>query len=174
MNHCYVEFRPKDSESLQRTKDFFGMIKAAKQLDDSPQDTQFLDFLSENERSYFWNPTPEEQAAWSKHWFSTPIEIRHSPQMLMPKWQFGSMLDSFWQGDYELDSIKEDSGRHLLTFNPNGYPFGGTGCMAAMLESFGHKVIGTDDGTGYEVYTLRTAFWQPTTHRPWWKFWQAP
>jgi hypothetical protein len=33
--------------------------------------------------------------------------------------------------------------------------------MVALLECFGHQVIGVQDGTGYVEYTPITEFWQP-------------
>jgi hypothetical protein len=171
MHTCYVEFNPKDSISLRRSIDFFELIKSSKNQDEPPDEAQLANFLSDAEQSYFWNPTPQEQAAWSKEWFSTPIPIRHSPQMLLPEWQFGSMLEAFWQGDYALGSIQDNARQYVLTFSPNGYPFGGTGCMVAMLESFGHEVTGIEDGTGHTSFTPRTAFWQPKA-KSWWQFWR--
>ncbi len=151
-----------------RTSDFINRIKLAKENselggEDSElfNEAAFLGFLTENERSYFWNPTPEEVKEWEKEWFSTPVTIRLSSEMLMPPWHFGSMLDAFANGEYELLGIQEESGKFYFSFNPLGYPYGGTGCMIASLECFGHQVIGIDDGTGYVEYVPKRFFWKP-------------
>jgi hypothetical protein len=171
----YVEFVGKDEISLQRTIEFFEMIKNTKAAieiedvaldeDDLPiteiYDLPFTNYLTKTEKAYFSNLSSEEHDEFMREWFSTPIEIRHSPQMLCPQWDLGSMLDTFWNGEYDLIDIQEKNSKYYLTFNPHAYPYGGTGCMVALLECFGHKVIGIQDGTGYVEYTPTTEFWQP-------------
>jgi hypothetical protein len=165
MNYCYVEFTPKDTESLHRTIELFGMIKAAKEIDQPLDDRLFVNYLMDIERTYFWHPSHEEEKEWNDEWFSTPLEIRHSPKMLVPQWDIESMLDAFWNGDYDCLTIQEENGKHYLMFNPYGYPYGGTGCMVAFLECFGHRIIGINDGTGYEKYTPQAEFWKPKKRR---------
>jgi hypothetical protein len=171
----YVEFLPKDKISLQRTIEVFEIIKSAKATIESEDvlldednmpiteiyDGQIINCLNDLERSYFWNPSEEESTAYWEEYFSTPIEIRHSPNMLHPQWHLESMLDAFWNGEYDLIDIQENNGKYYLTFNPHAYPYGGTGCMVAFLECFSHEVIGIQDGTGYVEHTPRTEFWQP-------------
>jgi hypothetical protein len=163
MDYCHIEFEPKDEPSLRRMSALFGMIKAAKESGETGDDSPFVAYLTEAERAYFWNPTPEEQAQWNEEWFSTPLPKRHSPEMVLPQWHLESMLDAFWNGDYDFVAIVEESGRHYLAFNPNGYPYGGTGSMVAFVECFGHRVVGIEDGTGYARYVARTKFWKPRT-----------
>ncbi|MEM8777561.1 MAG: hypothetical protein AAGF26_01555 [Cyanobacteria bacterium P01_G01_bin.49] len=161
MDYCYVEFVPKDTESLYRTIELFGMVKAAKEANEAVNEKPLVDYLSDVERAYFWNPSPEESKEWHDQWFSTPLEIRHSRKMLTPQWHLESMLDAFWNGDYDLVAIQEENGKHYLTFYPYGYPYGGTGCMVAFLECFGHRIVGIDDGTGYDKYVPQAEFWKP-------------
>ncbi|WP_295614920.1 hypothetical protein [Chamaesiphon sp. GL140_3_metabinner_50] len=176
----YVEFLQKDETSLRRTIDFFGMIREAKSAsldidriesdksDDivaEVDDTVFINYLTDVERAYFWNPSEQESQEYWDEWFSTPVEVRNSPQWLYTQWHLESMLDAFWNGDYDLIAIQEESNKYYLTFDPHGYPYGGTGCMVALLECFGNQVIGIDDGTGYIEYTPRTEFWQPKNSR---------
>lgn len=75
------------------------------------------------------------------------------------------MLDAFWNGDYDLIAIRPQATRHVLEFNPHGYPYGGTACLIAMVECFGHQVAGVEDGTGYEKYVPRTNIWKPRARR---------
>lgn len=161
MDYCYLEFTPKDTKSLQRTIKLFEMAKAAKETDGVVVDQSFVDYLTDKERAYFWNPSLEEEKEWHDEWFSTPIQTRHSSKMLMPQWHLESMLEAFWDGDYDFVAIQEENAQHYLTFNPHGYPYGGTGCMVAFLECFGHKIIGIEDGTGYQKYSPRAEFWKP-------------
>ena len=175
--NCYIEFLQKDEVSLGRTIELFGMIRDEKNLDLESEsnesdeivteidDTVFINYLTEAERAYFWNFSAEESQEYSDERFATPVEIRHSSQWLHPQWHLESMLDAFWNGDYDLIAIQEENNRYYLTFDPHGYPYGGTGCMVALLECFSNQVIGIDDGTGYREYTPRTEFWQPKNIR---------
>jgi len=68
-------------------------------------------------------------------------------------------------GDYDLIAIRPQATRHVLEFNPHGYPYGGTNSLVALVECFGHRVIGVDDGTGYEKHVPRTNIWNPSARR---------
>lgn len=161
MDYCHVEFEPKDEDSLRRMTVLFDMIKTAKESDELGDALPFIAYLDAPERAYFWNPTPEEAAQWHEEWFATPLPKRHSPEMVLPQWDVESMFDAFRNGDYAFLAIAEEAGRHYLTFDPYGYPYGGTGSMVALVECFGHRVVGIEDGTGYVVHVARTAFWKP-------------
>jgi hypothetical protein len=160
--YCRVEFESNGEKSLQRLTEFFDLVKAAKDSEEPADESQLLAFLTDGERSYFSNLTAEEVAEWNEYWFSTPLPKRHSPETLVPQWDFASMLDAFWNGDYDLISIQPRATRHVLEFNPHGYPYGGNGSLVALVECFGHQVVGVDDGTGYEKYVPRTNIWKPS------------
>lgn len=165
MDHCFVEFEPKDKLSLRRLADFLELIKAAKQSEEAADEPDLAKYLSDVERSYFWDPTPEEMKEWGDEWFSTPVALRHSPQMPIPQWTLDSMIQAFWDGDYELLGVVEEDARHRVAFNPHGYPYGGTGALIAVVECFGHTVLGVEDGTGYAAYESRTNRWKPKAQR---------
>jgi len=100
-------------------------------------------FLTLQERAFFTEFTPEEWAEWNEHWRQTPVDFRISAAMITPQWDIGSMY---------------------LAFEPHAYPYGGTGCMVAFIECFGHTVIGIEDGTGYREYEERP-IWRPKNAR---------
>jgi hypothetical protein len=162
MDYCHVEFDPQDNASLHRLTEFAASIKAAKESTEPADETALVGYLIEAERAYFWNPTPEEQAQWNKEWFSTLLPKRHSAEMVLPQWHLESMLDAFWNGDYDFVGVVCEDGRHFVAFNPYGFPYGGTGSLVALVECFGHRVVGIDDGTGYVEYVARTEFWKPS------------
>ncbi|MGC0097669.1 hypothetical protein HI806_01905 [Ralstonia solanacearum] len=162
---CCVVFESNGERALQRLTEFFDLVKAAKDSDEPADESKLSAYLTEGERSYFSNLTAEEAAEWNEYWFSTPLPKRHSPEMPTPQWDFGSMLDAFWNGDYDLVAIRAQETRHALEFNPHGYPYGGTGSLVALVECFGHRVVGVDDGTGYEEYVPRTNIWKPRASR---------
>jgi hypothetical protein len=163
--YCYVEFESYGEKALQRLTEFFGLVKAAKVSGEPADESQLSAYLDDAERAYFSNLTAEEMAEWNEYWFSTPLPKRHSPEMLTPGWDFASMLDAFWGGDYDLIAIRSLEIRHALEFNPHGYPYGGTGSLVTMVQCFGHRVVGVDDGTGYEKYVPRTNIWRPRAGR---------
>ncbi|HHX4056253.1 MAG: hypothetical protein ACN6QT_22420 [Burkholderia contaminans] len=163
--YCYVEFESNGEKALQRLTKFFDLVKAAKDSDEPADESQLSAYLIEAERAYFPSLTAEEVAEWNEYWFSTPLPKRHSPEMPTPGWDFASMLDAFWNGDYDLIAIRLRATRHVLEFNPHGYPYGGIGSLVAMVECFGHQVVGVDDGTGYEKYVPRTNIWKPRARR---------
>ena len=64
------------------------------------------------------------------------------------------MIDAFQNGEYELRGCElagPNNGR--LEFFALAYPYGGVGCMVALIEAFGFKVSGIQDGTGYREMT---------------------
>jgi len=163
--YYYVEFESNGEKALQRLTEFFDLVKAAKDSDEPADESQLSAYLTEFERAYFPSLTAEEMAEWNEYWFSTPLPKRHSPEMPTPGWEFASMLDAFWNGDYDLIAIRLRAARHVLEFNPHGYPYGGTCSLVAMVECFGHQVVGVDDGTGYEKYVPCTNIWKPRARR---------
>jgi hypothetical protein len=160
MDYCHVEFRPLDSESLKRTEEVFALMRAMKKGDIPLDEEQLTSLLSPRERSYFWSPTPEQLAEWNKHWAATPVAVRTSAAMVCPQWDLGSMYEAIWDGEYELVDIVQEGLRYFLAINPEAYPYGGISCFVALLESFGHKAIGYDDGTGYVEHVPREV-WRP-------------
>lgn len=160
-DYCYVEFESNGEKALQRLTEFFDFVKAAKDSDKPADESQLAAYLTDAERTYFSNLTEEQSAEWNEYWFSTPLPKRHSPEMPTPGWDFESMLDAFWNGDYDLIAIRPGATRHVLEFNPHGYPYGGTGSLVAMVQCFGHRVVGVEDGTGYEKYVPCTNIWKP-------------
>ena len=160
MEYCFVKFEKNSITSLKRLKDFFDLIKIEKDSVTGVNEEKLASFLSEDEKDYFWNPTEEEKIEWADVWSATPVDFRLSPKMPLPPWDLYSMLDAFWHGDYDLTSIEESGDDNFLKFNPHGFPYGGVDSMVALIESFGHKVIGIDDGTGYVEYLKSNNKWK--------------
>jgi hypothetical protein len=61
-------------------------------------------------------------------------------------WDFGSMIEAFHKGVYNLLRITRTSDNTgALRFEALAYPYGGTGCMRALIECFGRIVTGKVD-----------------------------
>jgi hypothetical protein len=142
----FVEFEIVSEDGFGRLSAVFNALRHAKQSDRWQDDNYWLAFFDEDARSHFWWPSPEELKDWERRWFSTPVPDRFTDESLKTPWDFGSMIEAFRNGDYELvdcERITKKTGR--LSFDPDGWPYGGTGCMRALVESFGHRVLAEPD-----------------------------
>lgn len=67
--------------------------------------------------------------------------MRYTEPTLRHPWDFMSLFEAFKHGDYELGAIERLSQEEaILPFEPFGHPYGGTGCMRALIEVFEHRV----------------------------------
>ena len=142
MDDSYLDFALSDAERFSKLQIVFAALKNAKSADTiDPDDDSWLGLFDDSAREYFWWPTPEEVADWQRRWESTPVPQRFTDPSLVTPWDFSSMIEAFKNGEYELvalDRTTDTTGR--LTFNPLAWPFGGTNCMRALIESFGGVV----------------------------------
>jgi hypothetical protein len=154
MQGCFVEFSPPDDLSLLRTIDCVNCVAALK------RDGTLAEELSASERAYFWEPSSEELQEWNDFWFSTPIPLRHSPSMPTPGWSFESMVSAISEAEFDITGVATEGSKCYLTFEPESYPFGGVGCLVALLECLGNEVSAVNDGTGVLPHAQRVT-WQP-------------
>lgn len=159
MEGCFVEFSPPDDATTLRTIECINYVAELKRdaaLDEAAMGKE----LSDEERAYFRAQTPEEWQQWNAFWFSTPLPQRHSPTMPTPGWDFGSMVESIADAEFDITGVATSQGRFYLTFEPESYPFGGTGCLVALLECLGNRVSAVNDGTGV-VSHIPPVRWEP-------------
>jgi hypothetical protein len=65
-------------------------------------------------------------------------------------WDFDSLIHAFVNGEYNLLSCEMmQNGKARLNIYSLAYPYGGVGCMVALVEAFGGVVTGINDGTGF-------------------------
>ena len=146
MSGFYVEFEGAGEPQLRKLTDVFTALQVAKQSDDWRDDAYWLAFFDAAARAHFWWPTEAERKDWERRWFSTPVETRFTDRSLRTKWDFGSMIEAFRHGDYDLVACRRTSGnRARIQFDPHGDPYGGAGSMRALVEAFGHRVVGVSD-----------------------------
>jgi hypothetical protein len=137
----YIEFIVNDPARFESLQKIFNELKKSKDQISFKEDDYYLKFFDDKAKSYFGWYSEEENLEWSNRWFATPLEQRWNDPSLQRKWDFGSMIDAFKNGEYELISCKmisEDIAR--MKYDPWAYPYGGTGCMKALIESFGFKI----------------------------------
>ncbi len=139
----YVEFRATDEERFEKLRSAMAALVGAKESDEWRDDEYWLGFFDEAARGHFWWTTEAEAAEHSRRWLATPVEQRFTDPSLETPWDFGSMIDAFRNGDYLLLGIRTLSdGVTRIEFDPFGYPYGGMGCMVAIVEAFGFRVTG--------------------------------
>ena len=140
-----ITFRISSDERFAKLVNVFEALREAEKGGNSPapDDAYWRQFFDEGALAHFWWPTPEELADWERRWFSTPVARRWIDPSLQTPWAFDSMIEAFYNGEYELlscERVSDSEGR--LTFDPQAWPFGGTGCMKALVEAFDCEVTG--------------------------------
>jgi hypothetical protein len=137
----FVEFSYGNDAQLKRVAGIWSALREAKLAEQFADDEFWLGFFDEAARATFWWPTEQERAEWIKLWDATPPGRRATEPLLDHGWDFGSLIDAFRNGDYEiLECRSVGPNRARLEYMPWGFPFGGTDCMRALVEAFGCKV----------------------------------
>lgn len=143
----YIEFAVTHSQRFEALQRVFDKLKRDKDEDNIDEDEPYLNLFDEEARQYFRGSTPEEDSAGAEKWYATRIEARWSDPSLQRGWDFDSMIDAFKNGEYVLLSCEMVSPTTArLNFYALAYPYGGTGCMQALVESFGFQVLMISDG----------------------------
>jgi hypothetical protein len=87
-----------------------------------------------------------ERADHLRRWFATPVETRFTDPSLETPWDFASMIDAFRNGDYRLIGLRRlRPAVARIEYEPFGDPYGGTGCMVALVEAYGFRVSQIQD-----------------------------
>jgi hypothetical protein len=165
---CFIAFQVTDQERFHTLVHAFEILKQEKLKQIAPMfendaeeyntatHTQTLrslvdilfDLFDEQALAHFWWPSKQECQDHWRRWQVTPAPQRLTDPTLNHLWDFESMIDCFLNGEYELVACRlltSDTG--ILEFSLFRFPFGGTGCMKALVEAFGCQVIGKGDGT---------------------------
>ena len=168
---CFIEFRVTSKERFQVLAHVFDLLKqeksrrlvAIKKNESESREEQeqvlqklvnvLFDLLDERVLANFWWPSKQEVEDYVRQWKATPIPQRFDAQSSKSPWDFESMIDCFMNGEYELIACRLlNSSIAVFEFFPFSYPYGGTGCMKALIEAFEFKIVGQDDGTGYTSF----------------------
>ena len=160
----YVAFVSQGAGALARLNLLLDVVKHGKH---SPHDQLVLEaeaHLTVEDRARFWWPTPEEQAEHMEDWWATPLPERHLSPYLRTPWTLSYALIVTCECEYDLVDVVENGTRHHARFQTHGYPYGGPASLIALVEAFGHRVTGIDDGTGYEDYVPEARLWKSKRH----------
>jgi hypothetical protein len=142
MSPSYIEFAYVDQDRFDILTRVFVALQQAKQVDTFRDDDYWLAFFDEQARAHFWWPTPQEADAWLEHWQTASDVQRQSDPALQTPWHFGSMIEAFRNGEYKLIACRQIApNRGRFEFETTAWPYGGTGCMKALIEAFEGHVI---------------------------------
>ena len=146
----YIEFDVNNSKRFERLKTVFLELKKDKDADAFRPDEEWPKLFDDEALDSFYWPTPEKRAQWLTDVRHRPIRITPTEETKGQRWDFFSMIDAFANGEYELQRCEMASpGKGKLEFYSFAYPYGGVGCMVALIEAFGFTVTGIEDGTGF-------------------------
>ena len=145
MSAAFIEFRVNSHGCFQRLRDVFVALQQSKTSGDWQNEEYWLAYFNDEERATFWWPSERELMEWEQRWFSTPLPDRWSDPTLKTPWIFRSMIDAFKNSEYELKDCRIVTGDIArLEFVPYSHPYGGTGCMEALIHAFGFSILRTD------------------------------
>ena len=160
--YCYIEFEIGDLNRFASLQKMFAKLKEVK--NDLIQDV----YLTEKQTSSDY-VDPVDKFQWRDYldnkaveWFDDTFDFNSEEGIIYWKlleltepenrfqhpffktpgnWYFESMLDAIFNGDYSLIAVvKEQGDRGCLYYHPRAYPFGGSGSLIELLESFGNKI----------------------------------
>ena len=176
--YSYIEFEILDPARFSYLQRFFCQLQEIKsnclpninlehkqEIDYSdPVDSfPWRDLLDDKAVEWFENCfdfNSQEGAIYWQLWELTAPEIRlqHSFFKTPGNWDFESMLDAIFNGDYVLiDLVREQEDRGCLYFEPRAYPFGGSDSLVELIHSFGNLV--TYDSWHKNNHPQRVSAW---------------
>lgn len=161
MNHCYVKIELVDEER------FIALTHIIQELiiEDSSElkrsDSEWENLFDESALKSFWWPSEDERKEWEITWFGTPYQERH--KIPPTRWHFGSLIETLLNNEWMLIGTRKlTNNEAVIEFSPHAYPFGGTDCLVALAEAFGHRGIEHNDGTGVQPCIPVREYWQPS------------
>ena len=85
-----------------------------------------------------------------QHREGRPIAITPTDRTLGLRWGLLELIDAVEAAEFRLiEVVRTAEDLAELRFDPLAYPYGGVGGLVALVEAFGFRVVGIDDGTGY-------------------------
>lgn len=145
----YVEFEVRSAERFEKLQRVFLELKHNKNSNDWRSTEELLQLFDDETLKHFYWPPSDERRQRLHDLRTRPIIITPTEETAGQRWDFDSLIHAFESGEYELRACEMvDSKKARLTFEAFAYPYGGVGCMVALIEVFGFTVTGIDDGTG--------------------------
>ncbi|MGZ0165708.1 MAG: hypothetical protein ACKVII_17430 [Planctomycetales bacterium] len=145
----FIEFSISSPERFDALRRVFEVFKQDKDTDEWRSNDELHKFFDDEALSKFHWPPDDPRRQRLADLRTRPIIITPTAQATGLRWDLDSLIDAFVNGEYELVSCEMiDAHNARLDFYALGYPYGGVGCMVALVEAFGSTVTGIQDGTG--------------------------
>ncbi len=146
----FVEFSIQSPERFAALQRVFAELKHDKDANDWRSSDELVKFFdSEALRHLFW-PADDVRRQRLEDLRTRPIIETPTERSTGLTWDFDSLIDAFVNGEYNLISCEMTKNRMpRFAFDALAYPYGGVGCMVALVEIFAGVVTGIEDGTGF-------------------------
>jgi len=146
----YVDFTISAPDRFAALKRAFDVFKHDKDAEDWRSNEELIEFFDEESLAKFYWPPDDVRQKRIQDLRTRPVAITPTDQTAGLEWEFDSLIEAFVNGEYNLISCELVQGNHArLSFNSLAYPYGGVGCMVALIEAFDGVVTGIEDGTGF-------------------------
>jgi hypothetical protein len=150
----FVEFSISSPERFAALQRVFAELKHDKDAEDWRSNEEWLTIFDAASLSHFYWPPDDTRRQRLADLRTRPIIETPTDQAGGQTWDFDSLLDAFVTGEYNLLSCEmTPNGKARINFFALAYPYGGVGCMVALVEAFDGLVTGIDDGTGFIAFT---------------------
>lgn len=150
----FIEFLIASPERFTALQRVFAELKHDKDANDWRSTEELLEFFDAESRRHFYWPADDVRRRRLEDLRTRPVIETPTERSTGLTWDFDSLIDAFVNGEYNLLSCEmTENGKGRLTFDTLAYPYGGVGCMVALVEVFGGVVTGIDDGTGFAPFT---------------------
>lgn len=155
----YIEFNVLSEAAASRITALFYYIKEKKNMNDDVQieDLEYdifeksETFFTKEELNRFWWPTEEESKLFWDTYKKLPQPQKTQHLESVP-WDFETAFSEIGIGDYIIkDCYQISDFTYRLSFEPIGYPFGGTQPLKAVLSVYQVEII----KDSYEEFMLK-------------------
>lgn len=145
----YIEFTVASPDRFAALQQVFAVLKHDKDANNWRSREEFLkSFDDESLRNFYW-PPDDMRRQRLRDLETRPVSIAPTEQTKNSRWDFDSLLAAFKEGEYILVSCEmTDGSKARLEFYSLAYPYGGVGCMVALVEVFEGVITAINDGTG--------------------------
>lgn len=146
----FVEFSISSPERFAALQRVFAELKHDKDSESWRSNEELLKFFDTTSLNHFYWPPDDVRRQRLEDLRTRPIIETPTVQATGLTWDFDSLINAFASGEYNLLScelLQNEIAR--LDFHALAYPYGGVGCMVALIEAFDGAVTGIDDGTGF-------------------------
>jgi hypothetical protein len=150
MHPEFIEFSIQSSERFSALQRVFAELKHDKEAEHWRTTNELLTCFDGESLRHFYSPPADERLQRLEDLRNRPVIETATDRSSGLTWDFDSLIDAFMNGEYILLRCERvDSSTGRLTFDALAYPYGGVGCMVALIEAFGGVVTGINDGTGF-------------------------